>query len=82
MTESFVLFHSTMSALWRNHLKVSKMVRKVEHLKIEHKFNFIFPTAKLSLGIEEYSFSQTTLEQVFLKLAHYDEETTSEVRIE
>lgn len=39
-------------------------------------------TAKLSLGIEEYSFSQTTLEQVFLKLAHYDEETTSEVRIE
>lgn len=45
------------------------------------KVLFLF-TAKVSLGIEEYSFSQTTLEQVFLKLAHYDEETTSEVRIE
>jgi ATP-binding cassette, subfamily A (ABC1), member 5 len=44
-------------------------------------FSF-FKTAKASIGIEEYSFSQTTLEQVFLKLAHFDEETTSEVRIE
>ncbi|GFG35680.1 hypothetical protein Cfor_11467 [Coptotermes formosanus] len=30
-------------------------------------------TAKSELDIEEYSFSQTTLEQVFLKFAHYDE---------
>lgn len=30
-------------------------------------------TAKLELDIEEYSFSQTTLEQVFLKFSHYDE---------
>lgn len=30
--------------------------------------------AKQELNIEEYSFSQTTLEQVFLKFAHYDEE--------
>ncbi|KAK9754118.1 ABC transporter [Popillia japonica] len=29
--------------------------------------------AKLELDIEEYSFSQTTLEQVFLKFAQYDE---------
>ncbi|XP_030747414.1 ATP-binding cassette sub-family A member 5-like [Sitophilus oryzae] len=29
--------------------------------------------AKLELEIEEYSFSQTTLEQVFLKFAQYDE---------
>lgn len=29
--------------------------------------------AKCELDIEEYSFSQTTLEQVFLKFAHYDE---------
>ncbi|XP_071448970.1 cholesterol transporter ABCA5-like [Hetaerina americana] len=29
--------------------------------------------AKVELDIEEYSFSQTTLEQVFLKFAHYDE---------
>ncbi|XP_011146554.1 ABC transporter A family member 1 isoform X4 [Harpegnathos saltator] len=29
--------------------------------------------AKLELDIEEYSFSQTTLEQVFLKFSHYDE---------
>ncbi|KAJ3650608.1 hypothetical protein Zmor_016696 [Zophobas morio] len=29
--------------------------------------------AKTELDIEEYSFSQTTLEQVFLKFAHYDE---------
>ncbi|XP_069698967.1 cholesterol transporter ABCA5-like isoform X2 [Periplaneta americana] len=29
--------------------------------------------AKSELDIEEYSFSQTTLEQVFLKFAHYDE---------
>ena len=34
---------------------------------------FIFFTAKSELDIEEYSFSQTTLEQVFLKFAHYDE---------
>ncbi|XP_058130067.1 cholesterol transporter ABCA5-like [Anopheles ziemanni] len=33
--------------------------------------------AKVELDIEEYSFSQTTLEQVFLKFAHYDEETSS-----
>jgi hypothetical protein len=31
-------------------------------------------TAKQELDIEEYSFSQTTLEQVFLKFAHYDED--------
>lgn len=30
-------------------------------------------SAKLELDIEEYSFSQTTLEQVFLKFSHYDE---------
>ncbi|XP_023723147.1 ATP-binding cassette sub-family A member 5 isoform X3 [Cryptotermes secundus] len=30
-------------------------------------------TAKTELNVEEYSFSQTTLEQVFLKFAHYDE---------
>ncbi|XP_046604475.1 cholesterol transporter ABCA5-like isoform X2 [Neodiprion virginianus] len=29
--------------------------------------------AKMELDIEEYSFSQTTLEQVFLKFSHYDE---------
>ncbi|XP_014224369.1 ATP-binding cassette sub-family A member 5-like isoform X2 [Trichogramma pretiosum] len=29
--------------------------------------------AKIELDIEEYSFSQTTLEQVFLKFSHYDE---------
>lgn len=29
--------------------------------------------AKLELDIEEYSFSQTTLEQVFLKFSHYDD---------
>ncbi|XP_044763088.1 ABC transporter A family member 1-like [Coccinella septempunctata] len=29
--------------------------------------------AKIDLDIEEYSFSQTTLEQVFLKFAQYDE---------
>ncbi|XP_049766661.1 cholesterol transporter ABCA5-like isoform X1 [Schistocerca cancellata] len=29
--------------------------------------------AKQELDIEEYSFSQTTLEQVFLKFGHYDE---------
>ncbi|XP_016838488.1 ATP-binding cassette sub-family A member 5 isoform X2 [Nasonia vitripennis] len=28
--------------------------------------------AKMELDIEEYSFSQTTLEQVFLKFSHYD----------
>lgn len=33
--------------------------------------------AKTELEIEEYSFSQTTLEQVFLKFAHYDDETSS-----
>lgn len=30
---------------------------------------FVF-SAKLELDIEEYSFSQTTLEQVFLKFSH------------
>ena len=30
---------------------------------------FVF-AAKLELDIEEYSFSQTTLEQVFLKFSH------------
>lgn len=30
-------------------------------------------TAKVELDIEEYSFSQTTLEQVFLKFSHYDQ---------
>ncbi|XP_058458945.1 cholesterol transporter ABCA5-like [Malaya genurostris] len=33
--------------------------------------------AKTELDIEEYSFSQTTLEQVFLKFAHYDEENSN-----
>lgn len=32
-------------------------------------WKFLF-TAKLELDIEEYSFSQTTLEQVFLKFSH------------
>lgn len=32
-----------------------------------------FFSAKSELDIEEYSFSQTTLEQVFLKFAHEDE---------
>lgn len=35
-------------------------------------FDYKF-SAKSELDIEEYSFSQTTLEQVFLKFAHYDE---------
>ncbi|XP_050473146.1 cholesterol transporter ABCA5-like isoform X3 [Bombus huntii] len=34
--------------------------------------------AKLELDIEEYSFSQTTLEQVFLKFSHYDESNSGE----
>lgn len=34
--------------------------------------------AKLELDIEEYSFSQTTLEQVFLKFSHYDESNAGE----
>ncbi|XP_045466962.1 cholesterol transporter ABCA5-like [Harmonia axyridis] len=34
--------------------------------------------AKIELDIEEYSFSQTTLEQVFLKFAQYDEVNSSE----
>ncbi|KAG7209072.1 hypothetical protein KM043_015226 [Ampulex compressa] len=34
--------------------------------------------AKLELDIEEYSFSQTTLEQVFLKFSHYDEANSGE----
>ncbi|CAD6242712.1 GSCOCT00009542001.2-RA-CDS [Cotesia congregata] len=34
--------------------------------------------AKLELDIEEYSFSQTTLEQVFLKFSHYDEMNSTE----
>ncbi|XP_054008550.1 cholesterol transporter ABCA5-like isoform X1 [Hylaeus anthracinus] len=34
--------------------------------------------AKLELDIEEYSFSQTTLEQVFLKFSHYDETNSGE----
>ncbi|KAF5301097.1 hypothetical protein FQA39_LY10916 [Lamprigera yunnana] len=33
---------------------------------------------KADLDVEEYSFSQTTLEQVFLKFAHYDEINNSE----
>lgn len=37
----------------------------------------LISTAKTELDIEEYSFSQTTLEQVFLKFAHYDEEETA-----
>lgn len=32
-------------------------------------WKFLF-AAKLELDIEEYSFSQTTLEQVFLKFSH------------
>lgn len=35
--------------------------------------------AKQELNIEEYSFSQTTLEQVFLKFAHYDEEILEQI---
>ncbi|XP_037043268.1 ATP-binding cassette sub-family A member 9-like [Bradysia coprophila] len=35
--------------------------------------------AKTELDIEEYSFSQTTLEQVFLKFAHYDEDALDDV---
>ncbi|CAK9809913.1 Cholesterol transporter ABCA5 [Anthophora plagiata] len=34
--------------------------------------------AKLELDIDEYSFSQTTLEQVFLKFSHYDESNSGE----
>ncbi|KAI4494625.1 hypothetical protein M0804_000826 [Polistes exclamans] len=34
--------------------------------------------AKQELDIEEYSFSQTTLEQVFLKFSHYDESNSGE----
>lgn len=34
--------------------------------------------AKQELDIEEYSFSQTTLEQVFLKFSHYDESNGGE----
>lgn len=33
----------------------------------------VFVVAKEEYDIEEYSFSQTTLEQVFLKFAQYDE---------
>lgn len=33
----------------------------------------LFLAAKEEYDIEEYSFSQTTLEQVFLKFAQYDE---------
>ncbi|XP_020292793.1 ATP-binding cassette sub-family A member 5-like [Pseudomyrmex gracilis] len=34
--------------------------------------------AKAELDIEEYSFSQTTLEQVFLKFSHYDDDAAIE----
>lgn len=34
-----------------------------------------FFSAKTELDIEEYCFSQTTLEQVFLKFAHEDDVT-------
>nr|XP_050848484.1 cholesterol transporter ABCA5-like [Vespula vulgaris]XP_050848485.1 cholesterol transporter ABCA5-like [Vespula vulgaris]XP_050848486.1 cholesterol transporter ABCA5-like [Vespula vulgaris] len=34
--------------------------------------------AKQELDIEEYTFSQTTLEQVFLKFSHYDESNSGE----
>lgn len=34
-------------------------------------------TAKMELAIEEYSFSQTTLEQVYLKFAQVTEEAES-----
>lgn len=33
--------------------------------------------AKTELDVEEYSFSQTTLEQVFLKFAHYNEDISN-----
>lgn len=36
-------------------------------------FNFFF-VAREKLSIEEYSFSQTTLEQVFIKFAHEQED--------
>jgi ATP-binding cassette, subfamily A (ABC1), member 5 len=60
-------------------------LEKGKSLKNQQKLsclNFVDQfSAKASIGIEEYSFSQTTLEQVFLKLAHFDEEI-SEVQIE
>lgn len=34
---------------------------------------YLLVSAKNELDIEEYSFSQTTLEQVFLKFAHEDD---------
>ncbi len=34
---------------------------------------FLFLIARQTLSIEEYSFSQTTLEQVFIKFAHEQE---------
>lgn len=37
-----------------------------------------FVAAKETLRIEEYSFSQTTLEQVFLKFAQYDDAQENE----
>lgn len=39
---------------------------------------YFYVLAKMELDIEEYSFSQTTLEQVFLKFSHYDEVNGSE----
>lgn len=42
-----------------------------------HFIFFLEIKAKTDLDIEEYSFSQTTLEQVFLKFAHYDEDETA-----
>jgi hypothetical protein len=64
--------------------KLLKLKLFIRHKLQKHKDNtlvilflliylgYIFP-AKTELDIEEYSFSQTTLEQVFLKFAHYDE---------
>lgn len=47
-------------------------VRQCSNITDIHYSCFSF-TAKIELDIEEYSFSQTTLEQVFLKFAHEDE---------
>ena len=37
-----------------------------------------FNAAREKLSIEEYSFSQTTLEQVFIKFAHEQEDEDEE----
>ena len=39
---------------------------------------FVFISGKRNLGIEEYSFSQATLEQVFLEFAREQDEDLSD----